>query len=136
MAPSPSPSRQPDPVSLFSAEEIARWRQRLIDLRQQLIHDIAQLEEESDEEQVGVSVQESEEEQVHEVVLEEAEQARRTLEDIDQALKRINDRTAGRFGICEETGGVIERERLELMPWTSLSALGAQLREARSNAVP
>jgi len=136
MSPSPSPSMQPEPKAPFSPEEIARWRQRLIDLRQQLIYDIDQLETEINEDDGAIVVVEAEEEQLNEVEREEVEQARRTLADVDQALERINNNGARRFGICEETGGIIERERLELMPWTSVSSAGAQMREARSDAAP
>jgi DnaK suppressor protein len=40
----------------------------------------------------------------------------RQLTEIDAALDRLY-RTPERFGICEDTGGEIPFERLELIPW-------------------
>jgi RNA polymerase-binding transcription factor DksA len=38
------------------------------------------------------------------------------LAEIDAALERLH-RTPQRFGICEDTGGAIPFERLDLIPW-------------------
>ena len=43
------------------------------------------------------------------------------------ALARIEQ---GCYGVCEETGEIIESERLMALPWTSLSIEGAEIREA------
>jgi RNA polymerase-binding protein DksA len=40
---------------------------------------------------------------------------RRLLEQIDEALQRIDD---GRYGICEGGGEIIPRKRLDAIPWT------------------
>lgn len=40
----------------------------------------------------------------------------RELADIDAALDRLH-RTPERFGICEDTGGGIPFERLDVIPW-------------------
>ena len=53
---------------------------------------------------------------------------RQMLHQIDSALARID---AGTFGICEETEEPIELERLKLMPWTRVSAAGAEIREGK-----
>lgn len=45
-----------------------------------------------------------------------AEREGRTLEQIDDALRRFY-REPERFGICEDTGEPIPFERLELVPW-------------------
>ncbi len=52
----------------------------------------------------------------------------RQLIEIDLALDRI---LRGTFGVCEETEEIIEAERLRLIPWTTLSIEGAEIREAR-----
>lgn len=44
-----------------------------------------------------------------------ARQKLNRLKEINEALKRIEN---GKFGVCESCGGVIESERLELIPWT------------------
>ena len=53
---------------------------------------------------------------------------RQMLHQIDSALARID---SGTFGICEETEEPIELERLKLMPWTRVSATGAEIREGK-----
>jgi len=53
---------------------------------------------------------------------------RQMLHQIDSALQRID---LGTYGICEETEEPIELERLKLMPWTRLSAAGAEIREGK-----
>lgn len=46
---------------------------------------------------------------------------------VEMALARIEQ---GCYGICEETGELIEPERLIALPWTSLSIEGAEIRES------
>jgi DnaK suppressor protein len=48
------------------------------------------------------------------------------IREIDMALQRIEE---GTYGICEETGDVIEGPRLMAIPWTRLSLEGAETRE-------
>jgi RNA polymerase-binding transcription factor DksA len=45
----------------------------------------------------------------------------RTLEDIDDALRRLYNEPDA-FGRCEQCGRAIEPERLEIVPWTRLCA--------------
>ncbi len=54
------------------------------------------------------------------------QEAKRTLQEIQQALKRIED---GTFGICEGLGIPIEKERLEAIPWTRYSLEYARRKE-------
>ncbi|HEV8176747.1 MAG TPA: TraR/DksA C4-type zinc finger protein [Gemmatimonadales bacterium] len=46
----------------------------------------------------------------------QAERAGRELEEINDALRRLYE-APDRFGICENTGGAISLERLEIVPW-------------------
>lgn len=46
---------------------------------------------------------------------------------VEMALARIEQ---GCYGICEETGELIESDRLMALPWTSLSIEGAEIRES------
>ncbi len=62
------------------------------------------------------------------LVFQMRDRERQMLHQIDSALQRID---AGTYGICEETEEPIELERLKLMPWTRLSAAGAEMREER-----
>jgi DnaK suppressor protein len=43
--------------------------------------------------------------------------ARRTLEAVNNALARMDD---GAYGICEQCGTAIERDRLEALPYATL----------------
>lgn len=58
------------------------------------------------------------------------ERSRRQLFEIESALARIQ---LGQFGICEETGEHIERERILAIPYTRLSIEGAEIRETFAN---
>lgn len=51
---------------------------------------------------------------------------RRLLEQIDEALQRIED---GTYGICEGHGGLIPAKRLEAIPWTKYCVQCANLAE-------
>lgn len=53
-----------------------------------------------------------------EINLELMEYEMTLLEEIDQALSRIDNKT---YGICEGTGKPIAKERLEAEPWTRYS---------------
>lgn len=48
------------------------------------------------------------------------------LREIESALQRLE---VGQYGICEETGEPIEKDRLLAIPWTRLSLEGALSRE-------
>lgn len=56
------------------------------------------------------------------------ERTRRQLFEIEAALARIQ---LGQFGVCEETGEIIERERILAIPYTRLSIEGAEFRESQ-----
>lgn len=56
------------------------------------------------------------------------ERIRIQLYEIEIALSKIMD---GTYGVCEETGEHIEKERLLAIPWTRLSIEGAELRDAQ-----
>ena len=51
---------------------------------------------------------------------------KKILVEIQQALKRIDE---GEYGICEGLGTLIEKKRLEAIPWTRYSLEYAQLLE-------
>jgi len=117
------------PSSPFTTAELAGWRRRLLAQRKDLLSDIAQLSAESElDESAGACDPVA---LPQELALEELDEARSTLLQVDRALARIDGLEMLPFGICAETGAAIERERLELMPWTSLSSRGARLRESR-----
>ena len=52
------------------------------------------------------------------------------LEKVVMALTRME---TGKYGICEQTGDVIELNRLQSLPWTTLSIEGAEIKESESH---
>jgi RNA polymerase-binding transcription factor DksA len=66
--------------------------------------------------------------QAIEVAIGAREDVQVTVQLIDAALAKLAGLGAVPYGICEETGEPIERERLDLMPWTPVSVRGARLR--------
>jgi DnaK suppressor protein len=67
--------------------------------------------------------------EVHQnLVFQMRDRERQLLQQIDRALERIE---SGSYGVCEETEEPIEVARLKVMPWTPLSAAGAEMREER-----
>lgn len=52
-----------------------------------------------------------------------SDRQRKKLKEIDAALERIKNKT---YGICEDTGKKIQRERLEAIPYTRLSVEASQ----------
>jgi RNA polymerase-binding transcription factor len=63
----------------------------------------------------------------------EAELGNVTLEEIDAALRRIDD---GTYGRCLVDGGPIEPTRLEAEPWAAYCIEHQKLREAASRPKP
>jgi DnaK suppressor protein len=59
-------------------------------------------------------------------LLKEQDRLQRQLLEVEYALLRIEN---GNYGVCEETGEEIERQRLELIPYTRYSVEGAEIRE-------
>ena len=55
------------------------------------------------------------------------------LREIDEALGKIEE---GTYGQCEETGEVINKRRLERVPWTRLSLEAAQEQEESRPVLP
>jgi DnaK suppressor protein len=51
---------------------------------------------------------------------------RRLLQEIDEALERIEE---GTYGVCEHTGEPIEPKRLEAIPWARLSVKAQEMAE-------
>jgi DnaK suppressor protein len=67
------------------------------------------------------------------LALEIAAQDRKTIKEIDDALQRIDD---GTYGVCEVSGKVIPKTRLEELPWARLTIEAARERDRRSINVP
>jgi RNA polymerase-binding transcription factor len=111
---------------------VERYRRRLQELEARLARRTTQLRDEaaaqradapSDAGDASTSdVDESE-------ALSEAELDATTLQQVRDALLRIEN---GTFGRCVIDGGAIEEKRLEAVPWTPYCARHAQVLEAES----
>ena len=124
-------SRPSPAVSPFSATELSDWRQHLIRFREKFLSDLTQLaSEESLEEGSGAKNHVVDPPQ--ETAIAELVDVRSTVALINHALAKITGHGQVPFGICEETGKPIERERLVLMPWTPFCVRGVHQRERRS----
>lgn len=65
-------------------------------------------------------------------VIAKVNETRDMIRSIDHATARIDGVGNPAFVICERTGMIIEAERLDLIPWTMPSSLGAKLVERDS----
>jgi RNA polymerase-binding protein DksA len=112
---------QTERLTYLSDEEIAYFRQRLLDKRSRLLGNTSTLNEEALE---GASAELSHlpthladrgsESEGQEVLLEMMEGQEALIEAIDDALERIKE---GAYGFCEGSGEPITKARLEAVPW-------------------
>lgn len=115
-------------VSL-NIDVIADCKAKLLAMREDLLNRLrtARLEVTAHEKMRGDEIDQSVAQISEDHFLITQERARRQLMEIEFALARIQQ---GTFGICEETGEVIEPHRLLAIPFTRLSIEGAEIREA------
>ena len=112
--------------------DIQHYRQRLLQLEHQIG---ARLQRElalGGEQARDVSRDAAEESVADEAASEdfiEGELDARVLQQVEDALKRIDD---GTFGQCTVDGGPIEAKRLDAMPWTPYCLTHERLLEARA----
>jgi RNA polymerase-binding transcription factor DksA len=110
----------------FSIAELASWRTRLIDQARSLRADVGALEAESvPQERVAPNHHLPEggaELQAADIDASAAAADDDILRLVLRALDKIETGRPVPFGICELTGARIERDRLELMPWTPVCA--------------
>ena len=110
--------------AMLSERELKKYRKKLLEAKREIWETV--LGQKEVEEKLGEMVEEPkdledwadftiEEEKLTGLALQELE----ILRAIDNALRRIEE---GTYGICEVCGGPIEKERLELLPWTTLCA--------------
>jgi DnaK suppressor protein len=98
--------------------DIARFKQRLLDKQQELLHSIARFDSEARESRSAEV-----EDPIDQVTSSELKAGAfavstvgaRTLEQVRAALQRIAD---GTYGECIDCGRPIEPARLEAVPWT------------------
>jgi RNA polymerase-binding transcription factor DksA len=125
------PTAQRQPASPFTAAELALWREQLVASRDKIrgaltmLHDDAQPAD-----RVSLSsnhlAEGAADAQEQDISASTANEEGAQLALIDRALRKIDTGSPMAFGLCEWSERPIARERLELMPWTPLSAEGAE----------
>ncbi|MBX3357625.1 MAG: TraR/DksA C4-type zinc finger protein [Phycisphaeraceae bacterium] len=117
-------------------KELDRYRAILIRKRQELVGDVANMEDEALRQSGSGSLSHTPQHMAEQgtdvfdqsLSLDLAQVDRNLIREIDEALKRIED---GTYGFCELTGKPIKAERLEELPWTRFSIEAARERERR-----
>jgi RNA polymerase-binding transcription factor DksA len=122
------------PSSPFPPQELAQWRETLVSARLDIRGTIAALHEETIvSESVSVSsnhlAEGASDAQNQDLSLTATEGEQDLLRQIDRAISKIDSGKPVPFGICEHTKEPIARERLQLMPWTPFSTVGADYME-------
>jgi RNA polymerase-binding transcription factor DksA len=109
-------------VTMVGAKKIkAEWQKyyaRLLELREQLLHQMNGLAKESAQEMAGYSLHMADsgtDNFDRDFALSLLSSDQDAVYEIEEALKRIEKKT---FGVCELTGKSIPRARLEAIPWT------------------
>ncbi len=117
-------------------KELDRYKAILIRKRQELVGDVANMEDEALRQSGSGSLSHTPQHMAEQgtdvfdqsLSLDLAQVDRNLIREIDEALKRIED---GTYGFCELTGKPIKPERLEELPWTRFSIEAARERERR-----
>ncbi len=122
--------------SPFTKRELDKFRQILLAKRAELFGDMSTMESGAlRSESGGLShtpqhiAEQGSDSYDQSLSLDLAAADRRLIMEIDDALKRIADKT---FGICELTGNPIRKTRLEELPWARYSIEAARELERRS----
>jgi len=128
----PPPDYRPSPDEPYmNPRQLAYFRQKLLDWRASLLaeerDDLRHLREAAQElsDVVDRATQESE----HAFELRVRERHRKLIQQIDEALRRIDD---GSYGYCEDTGEEIGLARLEARPTASLCLEAQEKRERQA----
>src|SRR5260370_15603096 len=98
--------------------EWAKFHQRLLELRDELLRQMNGLAKESAQEMAGYSLHMADsgtDNFDRDFALSLLSSDQDAIYEIEEALKRIEKNT---YGVCELTGKVIPRARLEAIPWT------------------
>src|SRR5215831_10916896 len=112
----------------------AKFYQRLLELREQLIRQMNGLAEESAQEMAGYSLHMADsgtDNFDRDFALSLLSSDQDAIYEIEEALKRIEKNT---YGICELTGKTIPKARLEAIPWTRFT-VQAQAQLEREGAL-
>ena len=116
----------------LTAKQLEKYKNLLLEKRQELLNDVLSLEETVFQEggelsTVPVHIADiGTDNYEQEFSLGLMAEGKKILVEIDLALQRIDD---GSYGLCEGLGTPIEKNRLEAIPWTRYSMEYARMQE-------
>ena len=101
----------------IDAKDVKKFKEQLIQLREELLNLVQKTTENEKEypsSEVGDSIDQAADSSARELLFEINHGERQRLEDIESALKKIEE---GRFGVCENCGYIITKKRLKAVPY-------------------
>lgn len=127
-------------ASPFNKTELKHYRDILLNKRAEILADVSSMEKQALEGGSGALshqpqhiAEQGSDTYDQTLALSIAEADRKTIKEIDDALQRIDD---GTYGVCEVSGKVISKTRLEELPWARLTIEAARERDRRMVNVP
>ena len=102
----------------LNEEELAYFKERLIEERTSVKEKLARLEGMADDERPADELDQAGRLSDQAFLLRLADKERKLLNQIEHALEKFDE---GEYGYCEGTGEMINRKRLNLRPWTRYS---------------
>lgn len=115
--------------SPFGKQELAEWRQVLLEHRSEISQDINHLEQGAMEAEDGHTTpnhiaERGSDAEMQDMSLGLAGEEQIVLWQIDRALRKIDSGSPAPFGLCEHTKQPIPKMRLQLIPWTPVTIEG------------
>jgi len=101
----------------INAKDVKKFKEQLIQLREDLlslVQKTTENEKEYPSSEVGDSIDQAADSSARELLFELNHGERQRLEDIESALKKIEE---GRFGVCENCSYIITKKRLKVVPY-------------------
>jgi len=114
----------------FPSDELAKWREALLQRRSEISSDIAGLVKDAMEAEDGHTTpnhiaERGSDADLQDMSLGMAGEEEVILWQIDRAIRKIDKGVPLPYGLCEFSKEPISRSRLQLIPWTPLSIEGA-----------
>ncbi|MFB0526828.1 MAG: TraR/DksA family transcriptional regulator [bacterium] len=110
-------TKLPTSKKRINAKEIKKFKEQLIHLKEELlslVQKTTENEKEYPSSEVGDSIDQAADSSARELLFELNHGERQRLEDIESALRKIEQ---GRFGVCEMCGDMITKKRLKAVPY-------------------
>jgi DnaK suppressor protein len=127
------------PAQRYSRRELERFKAKLLTEKNKVLEEMTDLQQNNLKQSISDAAGENSRYSFHlgdvaslsygrEFSMGLAERQQKYLEEIDEALERINE---GTYGVCKVTGELISAERLEEVPVAKYSVKGKEILERR-----